>query len=223
MSIKNQKPAILLFARSSEEELKHKYVKAGIGLFDFFTQNTLKEVDKTGLAYRVYTEEEQQGDSFGERFANAIEDMFNSGYEKIITIGNDSPDLKASDILLASHNLTTNDLVIGPSMDGGIYLMGIHQESYSRTTFLNLPWQTSGLATALYESIEGNSLKLRRMLKDVDSQKDLRSFLSTTKIAFKRMLSMVFSVPFLPTFYRTGTISSFTLSHPFNKGSPVLI
>ena len=99
------KTAILVFANSSQEEISHKAIpKSGL-LFDMLTQRTLKTVKKTKLPYFHLTEEHQVGDSFGERFTNAIQMVFTKGFEQIITIGNDTPQLRVSHILDASGHL----------------------------------------------------------------------------------------------------------------------
>ncbi|MGB5435124.1 MAG: DUF2064 domain-containing protein, partial [Maribacter sp.] len=120
-AINEHHTAILVFALSSEEEQKRKKIRNGDRLFSALSEHSLNIVAKTGLPYFHYTEKEQVGDSFGERFTNAIQEVFNRGFKQIITIGNDSPQLKISHIQRAAVLLDHNKSVIGPSADGGFY------------------------------------------------------------------------------------------------------
>jgi len=85
--------AVLIFALSQEEEIKRKPFLRNTSLQQDLTSHTLTEVKKTGLDYYVYDEQHQVGTSFGERFTNAITDIYNKGYEAVISVGNDTPNL----------------------------------------------------------------------------------------------------------------------------------
>ncbi len=216
--------AVLLFANSPEEELKHKPIQGGHQLFDYFTERTLTEIRKTGLPFMVYSEREQQGVTFAERFSNAIKDLFNSGYEAVITIGNDSPDLKASDLLEASRHLLKNNLVIGPALDGGIYLLGIHKQGFNEQAFLNLPWQTRELAGELKKSSDKGTIVVQRKLRDVDAIRDLKWFLQQVRVvtrAFRDLLIAIFFSPFQKFVFQEIRAVSYSSSIHHNKGSPL--
>ncbi len=225
----NQKQtAILVFANSSLEELKHKPIKAGKELFDYFNSQTLKEVRKTRLPFRIYSEREQYGNNFGERFTNAIEDLFSEGYQKIITIGNDSPNLKAFHILEASFHLNNDMTVIGPSTDGGTYLLGFNKNSFDKNSFLELPWQNNQLSKRLITLITtrpNSRIKILKRLRDVDNLTDLKQFLSEVRSVSKALLSIViviFALPLEQFTFLSNFKSLLRLNNPYNKGSPRL-
>ena len=71
--------------------------------------------------------------------------MFNKGFQNIITIGNDTPHLKTKHLLETANQFKEKDLILGPSKDGGFYLMGIKKAHFNKNTFLKLPWQTNRL------------------------------------------------------------------------------
>ena len=96
-------------------------------LFEALSRHTQNTVKKTQLSYFHFTEKNQKGSSFGERFTNAIQSVYDIGFEQIITIGNDSPHLQASQILETARTISKNKAVLGPSKDGGFYLMGLHK------------------------------------------------------------------------------------------------
>ncbi len=67
----------------------------------------------------------QHGHDLGERMRRAFETSFAAGASKTVIIGTDSPTLPARLIEQAFVALARNDLVLGPSMDGGYYLIGL--------------------------------------------------------------------------------------------------
>jgi rSAM/selenodomain-associated transferase 1 len=67
----------------------------------------------------------QRGNDIGERMYNAIRWLFDNGYKKISLIGADSPDLPLSFIKDSFQKLEWYELVVGPSEDGGYYLIGM--------------------------------------------------------------------------------------------------
>ena len=96
--------AILFFANSAEEDFaRKKFDYRAVSLFQDLTQHTLKTIESTGLPFFHFTEKEQLGNTFGERFAHAFASLFALGYTKVISVGNDSPNLTAQHILKAQE------------------------------------------------------------------------------------------------------------------------
>ena len=135
-----------------------KSIPKGQALFDVLNNNILKTVQKSGLPYFLYTEKEQNGHSFGSRFVNAIQEVFDKGFTNIITVGNDTPQLKTSHLNTAATQLEAHKFVIGPSTDGGFYLMGLEKSQFDATAFLELPWQSSRLCSSLEMILTKNLL-----------------------------------------------------------------
>src|SRR5687768_12779189 len=67
----------------------------------------------------------QHGKDLGERMHNAFGTAFASGYEKVVIVGSDCPDLTGELIDEAFDALDHHDVVLGPAEDGGYYLLGI--------------------------------------------------------------------------------------------------
>ncbi len=227
-AINEHKTAILVFALSSKEEQKHKNINNGDNLFNALSEHSLKIVAKTGIPYFHYTEKEQEGDTFGERFTNAIQSVFNRGYKQIITIGNDSPQLKASHIKKAAMHLANDTSVLGPSADGGFYLMGLHRDNFDARKFKDLPWQTSNLGNELKKefSTTQNSLVQLDRLFDIDNSQDLyflskfSNQLTLNIIRIIRSLIETNSAFFKIEFLFEGRFQS-KIYH--NRGSPVFL
>ena len=220
--------AILVFANSSKEELNNKSMPSGARVFDVLTELTLKTVKKTKLPYFHLSEKEQYGNSFGERFSNAIHSVFEKGYERIITIGNDTPYLKASHIMEASRQLANGKNVLGPSTDGGFYLMGLHKSHFSIGEFQKLSWQTSTLlneVAVLLGAKHQEPLQLP-VLFDLDNVKDFQLFFKRFKSIPIKLLE-IFKCLFTRTVENFCFIILFFDNYYFkvfyNKGSPSLL
>lgn len=80
-----------------------------------------RRADQCGL--RVHR---QIGRDFAARLENAIEKINDFGYDEIVVIGRDCPNLRAIDIELAFGKLESQKLVLGPDHRGGCYLIAFH-------------------------------------------------------------------------------------------------
>jgi uncharacterized protein len=92
----------------------------------------------------------QRGDGFGERLLATAEDLFACGYCSVCLIDSDSPTVPAAAFEQAVAELARpgDRIVLGPSHDGGYYLIGLkraHPEP-----FANITWST---ATVFAETI----------------------------------------------------------------------
>ena len=82
------KTAVLLFVRSEKEEAKRKSFLYQSDLHRALNARSLQIAKNSGLDYFHFSENEQTGGNFGERFANAIAAIYHKGYDAVITIGN---------------------------------------------------------------------------------------------------------------------------------------
>jgi glycosyltransferase A (GT-A) superfamily protein (DUF2064 family) len=74
----------------------------------------------------------QRGDDLGERMYNSLEDIFLSGYKRSVLIGSDIPGISPPLINKAFDKLNNFDIVLGPVIDGGYYLMVLNREKLHR-------------------------------------------------------------------------------------------
>ena len=218
--------AILLFANSPDEELNNKSIPNGDVLFSGLTEHTLSVVRQTEIPYFHFTEAEQEGNSFGERFVNAIQHIFNKGFDRVITVGNDTPQLRPADILKADRELGRNNCILGPSKDGGFYLMGLHKSHFNADQFLALPWQTSRLLRNISALFQGLNIRVvkQRVLLDLDDLMDLNSIMAGFTIWSYKLRKLLLS--FLTTVQATSTLAAvffhrYFQNYYFNKGSPI--
>lgn len=69
----------------------------------------------------------QEGAGLGPRMLHAFSDMFSAGYDRVCIIGTDHPTLPTDYIESAFDELADYDVTIGPSLDGGFYLLAMKQ------------------------------------------------------------------------------------------------
>lgn len=87
----------------------------------------------------------QQGVSLGERLMTAARWACDQGYAKFLFVGSDSPTLPIQYVERALDLLESRDVVIGPSVDGGYYLIGFSKHGASLsipTIFEEITWST---------------------------------------------------------------------------------
>lgn len=226
--IKKSKTAILIFAHSAEYEAKIKPFQYAEEVFESLNQHTLQLVKRTKLPYYVVTEKEQIGDSFGERFTNAIQSIYYLGYESIITIGNDTPHLTTAKLLKASQELIKKDIVLGSSTDGGFYLLGLHKKHFDPNLFLKLPWQKPTLSIALISMFLDYSTPVVRLpiLVDIDEIGDIKSILNGSYVTYNELFQiflLIFSEREKIKSFRFNEFSFSYSSRLYNKGSPYYI
>jgi len=121
----------------------------------------------------------QKGGDVGERMDNALREMFNMGAEKAIVVGSDIPGLHKGIIEQAFHELDNCDIVIGPAMDGGYYLIGM--KSPHPEIFRNIAWGTEKVFSETVAIIEKTGLGygVVATLFDVD---DLNDFMRAEEL-----------------------------------------
>ena len=109
----------------------------------------------------------------GERLTFALRQGFASGLQQILVVGSDCPDITEAQIKQALMALRTHDVVIGPAMDGGYYLIGLNR--LYAPLFEDIPWSTARVLerTKAIAHQSGLSVALLAPLCDIDRPEDL--------------------------------------------------
>jgi rSAM/selenodomain-associated transferase 1 len=117
----------------------------------------------------------QKGADLGEKMQKAFDYGFNYGYEKIILVGSDLPEISTSIIWQGFSQLEKKEVVFGPAEDGGYYLVGM-SKSYP-CVFQNKKWSTSGLLkeTLCELKLKKAQVSLLQTLNDIDTFDDLKT------------------------------------------------
>jgi len=118
----------------------------------------------------------QHGETLGERLINAATDLLSNGFESVCLINSDSPTLPVEVLRTATSLLAQEGdrVVLGPSEDGGYYLIGLKHQHHE--LFERIAWSTrTVLAHTLERATDINlPVELLPTWYDVDDAATLR-------------------------------------------------
>lgn len=179
-------------------------------LYELMLRHVINNVDslsydielwKTSESGRAYFEElipgaaimNQSEGNIGERMSGAFRSGFAAGYRRVCITGTDCPGISFHDIINAFDALKDNALALGPSSDGGYYLIGLSE--FHPELFEGISWSTGSV---LSESVEKACLMkiayaFLAVMDDIDEISCLKSFIlknSGTELAadFEKIL-----------------------------------
>lgn len=115
----------------------------------------------------------QRGKDLGQRLLDAARRVQKLGFRRTVIIGTDSPTMPLAFIDQAFLALEEADLVIGPCIDGGYYLIGFNKPF--RAIFEKIDWSSSEVFEQTLRSASRLKLKSRVLPQwyDVDTLRDL--------------------------------------------------
>jgi rSAM/selenodomain-associated transferase 1 len=124
----------------------------------------------------TYLKTVQHGEGLGERMSNAFKDTLEYGAKKTVLIGTDCYELNAEIIANGFTELSNYDIVIGPALDGGYYLLGM--KTHHPQLFNDITWSTD---TVLKETLArcaelGLRYFMLPVLSDIDDENDLLNY-----------------------------------------------
>ncbi len=221
--------AIILFAHLPGVEARVKTLagsragKATQRLSAILT-NHFYELAKQCKAETFLIDTRQQiGNNFGERISNAFADIYQKGFENVICIGNDCPDLSLDKIESAINQVESGNVVLGPAADGGAYLIGIPAKIFNQQSFKNVKWQTSVTYRQLNVLMQGLSSEVSQLevLSDIDSEADLYKIRQSQLISYLLVVISSFINGFNHLYLRLKP-EYFYVSASSLKGPPAL-
>jgi uncharacterized protein len=174
---------VLLFSRSPREEARAKGLCGAETLFALAAERIAEAAALCGFDLLVVGgggpkhagpgRVAQRGHGFAERLANAFADAEGLGYEQVVVVPGDVPGLDATVLGEARRALDLVGVVLGPSPDGGVFLLGC-APSLARE-FRDVRWQTGAVFADLCAKASGLGLAVQvlRALDDVDRLRDL--------------------------------------------------
>ena len=129
---------------------------------------------------------DQVGDDLGARMQHAFETMFEKGYHRVCIVGTDVPSLPLDHYKQALALLETNDLVLGPALDGGYYLIGLTRTAPE--LFTRIPWSTDRVLALTQERATalGLNTALLPPWRDVDTIEDLQALIESSALDAKK-------------------------------------
>lgn len=143
----------------------------------------------------------QKGNNLGEKMANAFNEVFEKGNERVLIVGTDVPDISSIQIKSAFKTLEKRDVVLYPSNDGGYSLLGMN--GYYPELFNNIEWSTERVLSDTLKKINRKrwSYELKEILMDIDNFEDLQLWITNSdnpklisqirKIAFEEKVTLI--------------------------------
>ena len=116
---------------------------------------------------------EQTGGDLGTRLERAFEDLLRTPDDRAVVMGADCPELTASAVDSAFASLDATDLVLGPTRDGGYYLVGLRRLGLG--ILRGISWSTAAVLQQTLDRARAAGLgwSLLETLDDVDTPGDL--------------------------------------------------
>lgn len=211
--------ALVLFTRSAREEALakdfsdvHRFQTNRL-IAEELISHAEKVARQSTLPLFIYGTEKQSGNNFGEKLAHAFTSVYALGFENVIAIGNDCPDLTPEELLVAAHQLNTSEAVLGPDKKGGLYLIGLNRSCFDAAAFEQLPWESERVATTFIQSLQAKqtNIFICDQKADVDTHNELVTLLSaglhTLRLQIK-LLSLLASCGFRRVMFNNAFISS---------------
>jgi len=171
---------------------------------DLYLSFTPKKAESSflGLISSDFTRIPQIGSNLGEKMYNALNDAYQLSNLSVIITGSDLPLLDIEIFTEAFAGLKERDLVIGPSADGGYYLIGMKKPQ--KFLFDSGNWGNSNVLQQTIKAVSSHNLKTHFLpeASDVDTFKELLqlrselinrkvnlNFLKNTKIVIEKIFN----------------------------------
>lgn len=125
----------------------------------------------------VYLKRKQSGEDLGARMYHAFDTLFQESYEQVLIIGTDCFELTTDTIQKAFTFLNNHQVVIGPSSDGGYYLLGMRQ--FFPFLFEGIAWSTDTVYSSTIQQLEQHKISyhILPVLNDIDTEDDWKQHL----------------------------------------------
>ncbi len=126
------------------------------------------------------THSHQRTGDLGQRMAGAFDAAFHEGCERVVLVGTDVPDLSAAQLTAAFTALESHDVVLGPSSDGGYWLVGLKRRL---DLFSDMAWGNHRVLENTLRRVRRLGLRHARLkvLHDLDTPEDLKIQYSQAK------------------------------------------
>ncbi len=198
-----QKDTLILFIKYPDRGEVKSRLAGSIGeerartLYRFFVEDLLDTLSVQEIRLRLYFEPrdakddvsrwlgnrydlfpQRRGD-LGEKMREAFEETFQQGYHSALLIGSDVPDLPADIFKQGFDALSVHDAVLGPSMDGGYYLIGFRDDTFRPEIFEGMPWSANAVFQKTLEVFIalGDMVHILPPWRDIDVIEDLKALM----------------------------------------------
>ncbi|TFG99989.1 glycosyltransferase [Candidatus Thorarchaeota archaeon] len=183
-------------------------VEAATDLYRTFIQDTITTIESLEIPFHIavdppksleqfaqwlgpaYQFFQQQGANLGKRLQNGFISMFKKEYQQVIALASDSPDLPIEILEIAVSSLQNHKVVIGPTSDGGYYLIGFSRDCFIPSVFEAISWSTESVFQETLSRIESVTHQVYVLPEwaDIDTVSDLQKFYRTYQLQNSKTL-----------------------------------
>jgi rSAM/selenodomain-associated transferase 1 len=123
----------------------------------------------------------QSDGTLGIRMANYFTETFAADADRVVLIGSDCPDITPDIINEAFESLTHADVVLGPTFDGGYYLVGMAGKFHD--IFSDITYSTESVLDETLALAKRNNVNCHCLdrLNDIDEIDDLNQYIQQLK------------------------------------------
>lgn len=164
------------FQRQMTEHALSQARQAGVPIEVWYTGGSEKQM-RTWLGDDLFYVDQGTGEP-GERIGRAFESVFGRGAKRIVLMGDDCPSNRTENIQAAFESLRKSDVVLGPSDDGGYYLIGLRSYVFDLMVFEDIDWGSAYMLTHTVSTAAGVRLEELPRLCNVDTPEDIPSVIS---------------------------------------------
>jgi hypothetical protein len=125
------------------------------------------------VPFYIIDDRNQRGQCFQERLYNAVSDIFDKGYSSVLTVGGDIPSLTTSILKSAWQAMQEGRNALGPTADGGTYLIGLQKGSFTTLKKHNIHWNKGKDFQELLRLLTDVPLFVSEPLVDWDTSLDM--------------------------------------------------
>lgn len=133
--------------------------------------------EKLGRDYGVGLVD-QHGNGLGERMLSCVE-TFSDRYRPVVIVGTDTPIMPTEDLNLAISVSAEWDVLLGPTFDGGYYLIAMSRSLPE--VFERVEWSTNTVLDQTRENCARHNLKLKELPSALDVD-DIGSLLHLARL-----------------------------------------
>lgn len=172
-----------------------------VNLYKNFVLDILQKIKSSKIQYKIFYDPPdtknvmvewlgadnefilQQGSDLGERMKNVFNTMFEDSISSAVIIGTDFPDLPVKHLFEAFDGLKKSNAVIGPTFDGGYYLIGFNKDSFLSHAFDHMPWGSNTVFKDTMALLNKTNLSVHVLpvWRDVDTYDDLKDLIQFLK------------------------------------------
>lgn len=166
-----------------------------VALYRAFVEDLLETIDRSGFSLQICycppnqgamvrnwlgpdrQYRAQSGKDLGQRMAHGFASAFGEGFDPVLVLGSDLPDLPLAVLETAFSHMALTGSVIGPSTDGGYYSIGFCNNRFEPDIFSQIAWGSSKVLAQTLDRMTAAGLTCHHLppWQDVDERDDLKA------------------------------------------------